>query len=109
MVCLVRMPPNHLQSSPTLSTYTLVSLRCTLRNLAQPCHSSSACPPTISNHLQLHPPTLRCHSDAHCITSHNHTTPVARLNSDQCLISLDVVPMSRAATYLSFSPYATFA
>src|SRR5258708_16743594 len=31
--------PNHLRSSPTPSTYTLVSLRCTLRKLAQPCHS----------------------------------------------------------------------
>src|SRR5260221_5645154 len=66
-------------------------------------------PPTISNHLPLHPPTLRCHSDAHCISSHNHTTPVTGLNSDQCLIDLDFVPMSRATTYLSFSPYAAFA
>src|SRR5258708_1720487 len=66
-------------------------------------------PPTISNHLRLHPPTLRCHSDAHCVSSHNHATPVAGLNSDQCLISLDLVPMSRAATYLSSSPYAAFA
>src|SRR5258707_357971 len=66
-------------------------------------------PPTISDHLRLHPPTLWCHSDAHCISSHNHATPVAGLNSDQCLISLDLVPMSRAATYLSFSPYAAFA
>src|SRR5258708_39615966 len=31
--------PNHLQSSPTPSTYTLVSLRCTLCKLAQPHHS----------------------------------------------------------------------
>ena len=66
-------------------------------------------PPTISNHLQLHPPTLRCHSDTHCVSSHNHATPVAGLNSDQCLISLDLVPMSQATTYLSFSPYAAFA
>ncbi len=66
-------------------------------------------PPTISDHLRLRPPTLQCHSDAHCISSHNHTTPVAGLNSDQCLISLDLVPMSRATAYLSFSPYATFA
>src|SRR5258707_8304325 len=66
-------------------------------------------PPTISNHLRLRLPTLRCHSDAHCVSSHNHATPVAGLNSDQCLISLDFVPMSRATTYLSFSPYAAFA
>src|SRR6266436_5097653 len=66
-------------------------------------------PLTISNHLQLHLPTLRCRSDAHCVSSHNHATPVARLNSDQCLISPDFVPMSRATTYLSFSPYAAFA
>src|SRR5260370_41802345 len=66
-------------------------------------------PLTISNHLRLCPPTLQCHSDAHCVSSHNHATPVTRLNSDQCLISLDLVPMSWAATYLSFSPYATFA
>src|SRR5260221_14274442 len=46
-------------------------------------YTSSACPPTISNHPQLHPPTLWCHSDAHCVSSHNHTTPVARLNLDQ--------------------------
>src|SRR5258707_1582120 len=45
MVCLVRlicMPPtisNHLQPSPTLSAYTPVSLRYTLRKLAQPHHS----------------------------------------------------------------------
>src|SRR5258708_38648789 len=65
--------------------------------------------PTISNHLRLRPPTLRCHSDAHCISSHNHATSVTGLNSDQCLISLDLVPMSQAATYLSFSPYAAFA
>src|SRR5260370_702031 len=32
-------PPNHLQSSPTPSTYTPVSLRCTLCKLAQPHHS----------------------------------------------------------------------
>src|SRR5260221_12437144 len=72
-------------------------------------YASSACPQTISDHLQLHPPTLWCHSDAHCVSSHNHATPVAGLNSDQCLISLDLVPMSWATTYLSFSPYATFA
>src|SRR5258707_2294570 len=66
-------------------------------------------PPTISNHLRLCPPTLQCHSGAHCISSHNHATPVAGLNSDQCLISPDFVPMSRATTYLSFSPYAAFA
>src|SRR5258708_14099074 len=65
-------------------------------------------PLTISNHLRLHPPTLQCHSDAHCVSLHNHTTPVTRLNSDRCLISPDLVPMSRAATYLSFSPYAAF-
>src|SRR6266436_8321547 len=79
--------PNHLQSSPT------------------PCMPH----PHAPNHLQLHPPTLRCHSNAHCISLHNHATPVARLNSDQCLISLDLVSMSWATTYLSFSPYATFA
>src|SRR5258705_11863869 len=62
-----------------------------------------------TDHLRLHPPTLQCHSDAHCISSHNHATPVAGLNSDQCLISPDFVPMSRATAYLSFSPYATFA
>src|SRR5260221_9962528 len=72
-------------------------------------YASSACPPTISNHLQLHLPTLRCHSDAHCASSHNHATPVAGLNSDQCLISPDLVPMSRATAYLSFSPYTAFA
>src|SRR5258708_26210074 len=66
-------------------------------------------PPTISDHLQLRLPTLQCHSDAHCVSSHNHTTPVAGLNSDQCLISPDFVPMSWATTYLSFSPYAAFA
>src|SRR5258708_3866763 len=66
-------------------------------------------PLTISDHLRLHPPTLQFHSDTHCISSHNHATPVARLNSDQCLISPDFVPMSQAATYLSFSPYAAFA
>src|SRR5258708_199126 len=59
-------------------------------------------PLTISDHLRLRPPTLQCHSDAHCISSHNHATPVARLNSDQCLISPDLVPMSQATTYLSF-------
>ena len=59
-------------------------------------------PPTISNHPQLHPPTPQCHSDARCISLHNHTTPVARLNSDQCLISPNLIPMSWAATYLSF-------
>src|SRR5258706_4066657 len=66
-------------------------------------------PLTISDHLRLRPPTLWCHSDAHCISSHNHTTPVTGLNSDQCLISLDLVPMSWATAYLSFSPYAAFA
>src|SRR5258708_3564842 len=59
-------------------------------------------PPPISDHLRLRPPTLRCHSNAHCISSHNHATPVARLNLDQCLISPDLVPMSRATAYLSF-------
>src|SRR5258707_12854419 len=39
-------------------------------------------PPTISDHLRLHPPTLQCHSDAHCLSSHNHPTPVTRLNLD---------------------------
>ncbi len=39
MVCLIRTPPNHLQSSLTLSAYTPVSLRCTLHKLAQPRHS----------------------------------------------------------------------
>ena len=38
-------------------------------------YASSTCPPTISNHLRLHPPTLWCHSDAHCVTLHNHATP----------------------------------
>src|SRR5260221_11427033 len=66
-------------------------------------------PLTISDHPRLHLPTLRFHSDTHCVSSHNHTTPVAGLNSDQCLISPDFVPMSWAATYLSFSPYAAFA
>src|SRR5260370_35477208 len=66
-------------------------------------------PLTISNHLRLCPPTLQCHSNAHCVSSHNHTTPAARLNSDQCLISLDLVPMSWSAAYLSFSPYPAFA
>src|SRR5258707_1332595 len=65
-------------------------------------------PPTISDHLRLHPPTLWCHSDTHCVSSHNHATPVAGLNLDQCLISPDFVPMSQATTYLSFSPYAAF-
>src|SRR5258708_19740312 len=71
-------------------------------------YALSACPPTISDHLRLHLPTLWCHSDAHCISSHNHATPVAGLNSDQCLISPDLVPMSRATAYLSFSPYTPF-
>src|SRR5258708_10352508 len=31
--------PDHLRPSPTLSAYTLVSLRYTLHKLAQPCHS----------------------------------------------------------------------
>src|SRR5258708_31317343 len=31
--------PDHLRSSPTPSAYTPVSLQCTLRKLAQPCHS----------------------------------------------------------------------
>src|SRR6266436_7317043 len=31
--------PDHLRSSLTLSTYTPVSLQCTLHKLAQPCHS----------------------------------------------------------------------
>src|SRR5258708_14251182 len=66
-------------------------------------------PPTISDHLRLHPPTLWCHSDAHCVSSHNHATPVTGLNSDQCLIDPDFAPMSQATTYLSFSPYAAFA
>src|SRR5258708_25709590 len=66
-------------------------------------------PLTISDHLRLRPPTLQFHSDTHCISSHNHATPVAGLNSDQCLISPAFVPMSWAATYLSFSPYAAFA
>src|SRR5258708_2540299 len=66
-------------------------------------------PLTISDHLRLRPPTLRFHSDTHCVSSHNHATPVAGLNSDQCLISPDFVPMSRAASYLSFSPYSAFA
>src|SRR5258706_2053554 len=52
-------------------------------------------PLTISDHLRLHLPTLRCHSDAHCISSHNHATPVAGLNLDQCLISPDLVPFLR--------------
>src|SRR5258708_8255061 len=51
-------------------------------------------PLTISDHLRLHLPTLQCHSDTHCISLHNHTTPVAGLNLDQCLISLDFSPMS---------------
>src|SRR5258708_6882037 len=72
-------------------------------------YASSTRPPTISDHLRLCLPTLQCHSNAHCVSSHNHATPVAGLNSDQCLISPDLVPMSRAATYLSFSPYAAFA
>src|SRR5258708_3576675 len=66
-------------------------------------------PLTISDHLRLRPPTLWCHSDTHCVSSHNHATPVTGLNSDQCLISPDFVPMSWATTYLSFSPYAAFA
>src|SRR5258708_7950140 len=72
-------------------------------------YALSACPPTISDHLRLCLPTLWCHSNAHCISLHNHATPVAGLNLDQCLISLDLVPMSQAAAYLSFSPYAAFA
>src|SRR5260221_14704956 len=39
MVRLICMPPNHLRSSPTPSTYTPVSLRCTLCKLTQPHHS----------------------------------------------------------------------
>src|SRR5258708_24202822 len=39
MAHLICTPPNHLRSSPTPSAYTLVSLQCTLRKLAQPCHS----------------------------------------------------------------------
>src|SRR5258708_2332994 len=35
-------------------------------------------PLTISDHLRLCPPTLQCHSDTHCISSHNHATPVER-------------------------------
>src|SRR5258708_6484016 len=66
-------------------------------------------PPTTSDHLKLRLPTLQCHSNAHCVSSHTHATPVTGLNSDQCLISLDLVPMSRATAYLSFSPYAAFA
>src|SRR5258708_7393795 len=99
MVCLihlVRMPltiSDHLRLHPLM-----VRLICLVRM-----------PPTIPDHLQLCPPTLQCHSDAHCISSHNHATPVDGLNSDQCLISPDLVPMSRATTYLPFSPYATFA
>src|SRR5258708_27847092 len=66
-------------------------------------------PPTISDHLRLHLPTLWRHPNAHCVSSHNHTTPVTGLNLDQCLIDPDFVPMSQATTYLSFSPYAAFA
>ena len=39
-------------------------------------------PPTISDHFRLHLPTLQCHSDAHCVSSHNCATPVAGLNLD---------------------------
>src|SRR6266481_385330 len=79
------------------------------------CHSNTHCISShnhatpVADHLRLRLPTLQCHSDTHCVSSHNHATPVAGLNSDQCLISPDSVPMSRAATYLSFSPYAAFA
>src|SRR5258708_20228857 len=65
-------------------------------------------PLTISDHLRLHPPTLRFHSDTHCVSSHNHATPVAGLNLDQCLISPDFVPMSWSATYFPFPPYPAF-
>src|SRR5258708_19737541 len=65
-------------------------------------------PPTISDHLRLHLPTLRCHSNAHCISLHNHATPVTRLNSDQCLISLNLVPLSCAPPFSPFPPYPTF-
>ena len=64
--------PNHLRSSPT------------------PPHTSPT-RPHAPNHLRLHPTTLRCHSDVHCVSSHNHATPVAGLNSDQCLISPNLV------------------
>src|SRR5260221_8060211 len=60
-------------------------------------------------HGMPRPPTLWCHSDAHCVSLRDHATPVTGLNSDQCLIDPDFVPMSWATTYLSFSPYATFA
>src|SRR6266436_6771140 len=97
--------PDRLPESIPLPESILSNLFTVMVHLVHLIHT----PPTISDHLQLHLPTLRCHSDAHCVSSHNHATPVARLNSDQCLISLDLVPMSRAAAYLSFSPYAAFA
>src|SRR5258708_875789 len=55
--------PDHLQSSLTPSTYTPVSLRCTLRKLAQPHHSCGwtklgsmsnfprLCPYVLGHHL----------------------------------------------------------
>src|SRR5258708_29849975 len=64
--------------------------------------ASSACPqpsPIISDSVRLHSGVTPMHT----VSSHNHTTPVAGLNSDQCLISPDLVPMSQPATYLSFS------
>src|SRR5258705_12606477 len=85
MPCLPRLhAPNHLQSSPTLSAYTLVSLQCTLHKLAQ-----VRMPPTISDHLRLRPPTLWCHSDAHCISSHKsaHPRPSPIISDSICLHS----------------------
>src|SRR5258708_22079523 len=129
-ICLVVCCQDHLvpYPSPILSSFLSLShlMLCHACCLSH-CHTSSCpslcvtplahtvmvhlvcMPPTISDHLRLHPPTLQCHSDAHCISSHNHATPVTRLNLDQCLISPDLVPMSWAAAYLSFSPYAAFA
>src|SRR5258708_19428935 len=49
-------------------------------------------PPTISDHLQLCLPTLWCHSDAHCVTSHNPPPSVTALHSLQSLISLTLFP-----------------
>src|SRR5258708_5780426 len=54
--------PDHLQSSPTPSAYTPVSLRCTLRKLAQPCHSCGQTKlRSMSNFPGLSPYVLGCH------------------------------------------------
>ncbi len=82
------------------------------------CHGTTSFPPLclpLPTSIYVHPPPLMSACPPWllwsilAVYSHNYIVPTVRLTSDQGQTCPDLVPMPRAATHMSFSPFVLFA